>query len=180
MRKIYATFVSILLILTFSVNVPAKDFDTPEIPFYPNSYVAGITPKSTAGIDNEKSLIYGIEPNLTDLSQYIDIIKAGVTLNYSTSTIGTGTKVYIMQDGSVIGTFEAVIFGDIDGDSAYNGIDAVIVNCIANGMLTKEQVGTAQYTAADCNHDGVIDRLDVDVLVQSGLLLSEVSQTQVK
>lgn len=177
MRKIFATFVSILLILTFSVNVSARDFDTPEIPFYPNSYVAGIAPKSTAGIDNENNLIYGIKPDLTDLSEYLAVTKSGVTLNYSTSIIGTGTKVYVMQGGSVIETFETVIFGDVDGDSAYNGMDAVIVKCIASGMLTKAQVGTAQYTAADCNHDGNVDELDVDILAQSGLFLSEVSQT---
>ena len=32
--------------------------------------------------------------------------------------------------------------------------------------------------AADCNHDGVIDQLDVDILQQAGVLLEEVDQTK--
>ena len=32
--------------------------------------------------------------------------------------------------------------------------------------------------AADCNHDGAIDQLDVDILNQAGLLLSRVDQSK--
>ena len=49
---------------------------------------------------------------------------------------------------------------------------------IANGMLTREQVGEAVWMAADCNHDGKIDHDDVDLLNQAGLLLSSVDQTK--
>ena len=49
---------------------------------------------------------------------------------------------------------------------------------IANGMLTREQVGEAVWMAADCNHDGKIDQSDVDLINQAGLLLSSVDQTK--
>ena len=45
-------------------------------------------------------------------------------------------------------------------------------------MLTEEQVGEAVCMAADCNHDGVIDQLDVELLQQAGALLAEVDQTK--
>lgn len=54
----------------------------------------------------------------------------------------------------------------------------MIVSCIANGMLSEEEVGETVYMAADCNHDGEIDSLDVDILEQAGILLTDVDQTK--
>ena len=135
------------------------------------------SPDSTAVIDYDKKIIYGIDQNLKSLDTYIDTTKSGLTVSCDTEVIGTGTTVSISENGKVIETYTAVLFGDVDGDGQYNGTDAVIVNCVANGMLTKEQVGEAEYMAADCNHDNVIDENDVDILIDAGLLLTDVKQT---
>ena len=45
-------------------------------------------------------------------------------------------------------------------------------------MLTKDDVSEAVYMAADCNHDGVIDQLDVDLLNQAGTLLANIDQSK--
>ena len=66
----------------------------------------------------------------------------------------------------------------MNGDGWYDGMDAVTVSCIANGMLTKDQIGEAAYMAADCNHDGVVDEFDVALLNQAGVLLANVDQTK--
>ena len=63
-------------------------------------------------------------------------------------------------------------------DGIYDGQDAITVNLIAYGMLTREQVGEAVWMAADCNHDDVIDNLDVNLLNRAGLLLSKVDQSK--
>lgn len=63
-------------------------------------------------------------------------------------------------------------------DGIYDGQDATTINLIAHGMLTREQVGEAVWMAADCNHDGVIDNLDVNLLNRAGLLLSKVDQSK--
>ena len=63
-------------------------------------------------------------------------------------------------------------------DGIYDGQDATTINLIAHGMLTHEQVGEAVWMAADCNHDGVIDNLDVNLLNRAGLLLSNVDQSK--
>ena len=73
---------------------------------------------------------------------------------------------------------QAVIFGDVDSDGWYDGQDAVTVSMIAGEMLTRERVGEAVWMEADCNHDGVIYQLDVDLLNQAGVLLSSVDQTK--
>ena len=93
--------------------------------------------------------------------------------------IGTGDIICLTNsDGVVCSRLTAVIFGDVNGDGWYDGMDSMIVSCIANGMLSEDDVGEAVYMAADCNHDGVIDQLDVDILNQAGVLLSEVDQTK--
>ena len=76
-----------------------------------------------------------------------------------------------------VDVFTVVIFGDVNGDSWYDGQDAVIVNCIARDLLTREQVGEAAYMAADCSRDGEIGVSDVRLLEQAGLLLANIDQT---
>ena len=97
----------------------------------------------------------------------------------SGNKIGTGSKIKLTNSyGDIIDEFDIVVFGDTDGDSIYDGNDAVIVSFLANGMLKKEDVGEAVYMAADCNHDGVIDNRDAEILNQAGLLLAEIDQTK--
>lgn len=90
--------------------------------------------------------------------------------------VGTGSTVDLFY-GEYISSYKTVTFGDVNGDGWYDGQDSVTVSCLANGMLTREQVGEAQYMAADCNHDGVIDDFDVAILKEAGILLSSVDQS---
>ena len=62
--------------------------------------------------------------------------------------------------------------GDINLDTSFDGMDAIVVACIVNGMLTEEQIGTKKFEIADANIDGVIDTLDVTHLENKGLYLS--------
>lgn len=98
--------------------------------------------------------------------------------NIGNGTIGTGSKIKMSYPDDRSNEFEVVIFGDVNGDGWYDGQDATMVNMLANGMLSREQVGDAAYRAADCNHDGVINQLDVDILNRAGVLLSEIDQTK--
>ena len=97
----------------------------------------------------------------------------------SESRMATGTTVNLIDDtDEIYDTMTVVIFGDVNSDGWYDGTDALIVNCLANGLLTREQVGEAVYMAADCNHDGVITADDVTILEQAGVLLANVDQTK--
>ncbi len=93
--------------------------------------------------------------------------------------IGTGDVICLTNDYEVVcNRLTAVIFGDVNGDGWYDGTDSIIVSCLANGMLTKDDIGEAVYMAADCNHDGTIDALDVALLEQAGALLANVDQSK--
>lgn len=45
-------------------------------------------------------------------------------------------------------------------------------------MLIKDSLGATRYMAADCNHDGVMDTVDIKLLRDAGMLLASVDQTQ--
>ena len=138
--------------------------------------VVGVEALSTASIDFDTGIITGLSSNLTSLDGYIEITDESCELKYE--KIGTDAVVYLTRNDEVIDAYTVVLFGDVNGDGWYDGQDAVLVNMIANGMLTREQVGEAVWMAADCNHDGVIDQGDVDLLNRAGLLLSKVDQTK--
>lgn len=134
---------------------------------------------STLKIDYNKKIIYGITPGMNNIMSEISISGEG---NAEISSFGkafTGIEVKLKDvTGLTTDIYKVVIFGDVNGDGWYDGTDAITVSCIANGLLTREQIGEAVWMAADCNHDGVIDQSDVDLLNQAGVLLANVDQTQ--
>ena len=138
--------------------------------------VIGMNMLSTASVNYESGIISGLSANMASLDGYIEVTDDGCDLQYD--TLGTDSIVYLTRDDEVIDAYTVVIFGDVNGDGWYDGQDAVTVSMIAGGMLTREQVGEAVWMAADCNHDGVIDQADVELLNQAGVLLSNVDQTK--
>ena len=140
--------------------------------------VASLTPVNGAVVDNENGLIYGIASNSADINSYVNTVDGTMTIECDSALLGTGSVVNIVKDDVIVDSYKIVLFGDVNGDGWYDGMDAVTVSCIANGMLTKDQIGEAAYMAADCNHDGVVDEFDVALLNQAGVLLANVDQTK--
>ena len=128
------------------------------------------------------SFVYGLEPLLTEASfgeKYI--VNDTVSVRYNPSSkdvLGTGSTVSVTYYSGNTDEYSIVIFGDVNGDGWYDGMDSIIVSCLANGMLSQEDVTEAQYMAADCNHDGVIDSLDVEILSEAGVLRAQVEQSE--
>lgn len=142
-------------------------------------YDCGLEAKGSTVIDYENGYIYGIKPGADSLNDYISP-SDGYTLSVSASSdkCGTNTVVEVYSGEEITGRFIVVVFGDVNGDGWYDGMDSVIVNCLANGMLTREQVGEAVYMAADCSHDDVIDENDTAILEQAGVILASVNQSK--
>ena len=130
-------------------------------------------------VDEAGRWIFGVRPGTADVLQYLTATQGGsLTFTPSVNGSGTGSTVTLFDaDGVQVDVFTVVIFGDVNGDSWYDGQDAVIVNCIARDLLTREQVGEAAYMAADCSRDGEIGVSDVRLLEQAGLLLANIDQT---
>ena len=140
--------------------------------------VASLTSANGAVVDNENGLIYGISSNSAGINSYVNTVDDTMTVECDSALLGTGSVVNIVKDDVIVDSYKIVLFGDVNGDGWYDGQDAITVSCLANGMLTREQVGEAVWMAADSNHDGVIDQLDIDLLNQAGVLLSSVDQTK--
>lgn len=135
------------------------------------------SPKATTATVNDE-YIYGFTSNVstTKIRDYFNTKYLSVTAQPSkNNTMGTGSVVAVKQKG-ITTNYTVVIFGDVNGDGWYDGQDAIIVSCLADGLLTQEDVTPAEFMAADCNHDGVVDATDVEILNQAGLILSSVEQ----
>ena len=140
----------------------------------------GFEPTNGMVVDYANNLIYGLDSGVDSLDSYTDFVVEGYKWVYEPGEngFGTGSKAILKNSDVIVSEYTIVIFGDIQGDGWYDGEDAFIVNLIVNGMLDKDDVGEAIWTAADCNHDGVIDEWDVDLLTGAGLLLNRIDQTK--
>lgn len=128
-------------------------------------------------IDEEKLFVYGIEPHTDSLDSYLAAESGSLKFSPTSKGNGTGTKIELYdEDGNLIKTYTLVIFGDVNGDGWYDATDATLVSCIVGGMFTKEQLGEAAWLAADCNHDGVINEADSELLQQAGIMLQSINQ----
>lgn len=125
----------------------------------------------------EENLIYGItSPVLSEnFDDYFNKDYLTVDVSAKGKYVGTGSVVRLSH-GETAEELTALIYGDINGDGWYDGQDAVVASCISAGILTKNMVGHVNYTAADCNHDGVVNSSDILLLEQAGLLLSQINQ----
>lgn len=137
------------------------------------------SPKATTATVNDE-FIYGFTANLSkdSVKSYFNLTYLSVTPTASENGVmGTGSQIAVKQK-NVTTNYTVVIFGDVNGDGWYDGQDSMIVSCLANGMLTPEDVTAAEYMAADCNHDGVVDEADTTLLAEAGLILSSVDQSK--
>jgi uncharacterized protein YjdB len=138
--------------------------------------VVGLESLSTVKIDYHNSIITGLSSNTKSLDELIAITDSSCNLSYD--TLGTDSIVYIQRDGEIVDAYTVLIYGDVNGDGWYDEKDAAVVSDLADGTLTKDDVGETVYSAADCNHDGVIDQLDVNLLNDAAALLAKVDTSK--
>ena len=165
-------------------NIFNSNFDTVSIKTK-NSVVhiasgCRIIPKenTSAVVDSTTKVIYGLDPMFTDINNYVIGVGCEIRLIPTSLGNGTGTKLNLIVNGDVKDTYTVLIFGDVNGDASCDGMDAVIVDCLAFGILTMVEVGAVVYEAADCNHDDVVNGVDVGLLRDTGLYINSVSQVK--
>ncbi|MCQ2484535.1 MAG: S8 family serine peptidase [Clostridia bacterium] len=138
-------------------------------------------PNVLTNCDFNGNIISGFSLGTTDEDFISDnVLETDVEVTVTPSagtTLGTGSQVTVTYLSGDAVSYYVVIYGDINGDGLYDGIDSMLDSCVVSGMLNEESLGTAAYTAGDCNHDGVIDSLDVQILEDAGLLLAQVNQS---
>lgn len=160
------------------------DGDTPPVPIIVSKKYEDFSANYNSGavIDYENKLIYGLSPGLNSWSvfNYISVSRdKNFNINIENYYIGTGSVfTFYDEDWNVTEEYTVILFGDVNGDGWYDGMDAVLTSCIASGTLTQNDLTPAQWKAADCNHDGEINQQDVEILEEAGILLASVDQTK--
>lgn len=141
--------------------------------------ISVVSSKNNSVFDEENGLVYGLDIGFDSLYSYADVTVDGYRWEYTPTVngFGTGSEALLTNGTDVIDGYTIVIFGDIDGNGWYDANDAFLVKMLVSGLLTREVVGEAVYKAADCNHDGVVDGLDVQLLERASVLLDDVNQS---
>ena len=84
------------------------------------------------------------------------MLKADGTEN--TGAVGTGNKIAVYANGTLVKQYDVVIYGDINGDGKISVVDLV--------MMQKQILGTSQLSgayaaAADISRDGKVSVKDL-------------------
>ena len=119
-----------------------------------------------AVIDEERGLIYGVEPQVNERilrEKYLSVVGYGtLEIDYSTQ-VGTGTEIRLVNaKGDVIGTYQLLIYGDLDGDGIITQEDIRIIKAIMNGSYSaKRGASSLVEQAGDMDGDGVLTLMDI-------------------
>lgn len=123
---------------------------------------------SQATVDEETGWIYGLTGDgiysANDLEPYIipDNDNADLDIEPTDNGCGTGSAITVSLGGSVVKSYIAIIFGDINGDSLVDINDFSTVNLVA----TSKKLFDADYLvfAADLNGDEAVDVNDLSIM----------------
>ncbi len=137
-------------------------------------------------VNYEDGIIFGIDTENNTVSEAMLQIENDATSLVFTAPDGTvlsesdalytGCKVELYKYGSPIDMKTYSLIGDTDRDGQFSATDAVIINCIAAGMLDKSTLGADAYRAADADNNGTIDSVDADLLRACGMLDGTIAQ----
>lgn len=134
----------------------------------------------TSGKYKIDKYITGVEPG-TSVSSFLSgfscnggTLKVLTTANTeNTGTVGTGNKLAVYVNGTLVETKEIVIYGDVNGDGKVTTVDAIKLNRYTIGKATLSGV---YLTAADASRDGKVNALDGIIINRYTIGLSEISQ----
>lgn len=124
-------------------------------------------------------LIYGLRQgiNADNLSNFVSSDYATIKVDSDRYRLGSGTKIKALYPDDSFEEYCVVIFGDINGDGLHDGEDAVILEMILSGMISRDNIDHAVCLAADADHDGLIDNDDAELLKNAGIFSAEINQT---
>lgn len=126
--------------------------------------------------DSAKEYIYGLDEGFADIASYVTVKDGTGTAELIQTANGNGTgsqlKIYTLK-GDLYKTFTIIIFGDVNGDCKADGMDAVIMGCMTNGMGEYDNCVTF---AADVDFDGSVSDTDIETVKKYAIKTGYISQ----
>lgn len=126
--------------------------------------------------DSAKEYIYGLDEGFADIASYVTVKDGTGTAELVQTANGNGTgsqlKIYTLK-GELYKTFTIIIFGDVNGDCKADGMDAVIMGCMTNGMGEYDKCVTF---AADVDFDGSVSDTDIETVKKYAIKTGYISQ----
>lgn len=126
--------------------------------------------------DSSKEYIYGLDEGFADIASYVTVKDGTGTAELVQTANGNGTgsqlKIYTLK-GELYKTFTIIIFGDVNGDCKADGMDAVIMSCMTNGMGEYDNCVTF---AADVDFDGSVSDTDIETVKKYAIKTGYISQ----
>ena len=75
---------------------------------------------------------------------------------------GTGSVFYFFRNGSLVYTYNVVVYGDVNGDSVVDVLDAAMVQLASSGLRTLQD---NYLLATDFSNDGTVDTSDYQQVI---------------
>ena len=151
----------------------------PTISPVPNSSFDYWGNRITPVVDTIRTLLFGLTPGGFKES-YFEVLGGGsiTVLPVTGQGTGTGTRIRLFgPTGSLQGTYNVVIFGDINGDGNIDDGDAGMIIDRENNVGTNWSTAKDKKAAADVNGDDNIDSIDAGILSDCLNYVRTINQT---
>lgn len=130
-----------------------------------------VEPEYGYTVSSDGTEVVGISPNtattnfkskfVNDPSYTVEVRRDGETIS-DTDYVATSDIVVISKDGQLVGSYELVVKGDVNGDGVADALDSSLIK--AHRAKIEILSGTF-LEAADINNDGYVDIIDVRLLL---------------
>lgn len=133
---------------------------------------------SQAVIDKDRMFVYGFDVGMgttAELKQKVVASGSGtIKVVYTEYGLGTGAKINVLSDNTVVKSYTIIIFGDVNGDAVIDTNYASDVLSAASGL--KDYEDDCIIMAADLNGDGNIDTMDSGIVFSVASAIIDLDQ----
>ncbi len=130
-------------------------------------FVFCIDLEGTGLVIDEEGYIYGFEEGVMaeDARELIKFVGAAELKIYETKNgFGTGTMIQFVstKDGSILGTYTVLVFGDANGDAVIDTFDVAYITELVNAGEDEDKL---LLKVLDLFKDGYLDAMDVSIMI---------------
>lgn len=133
---------------------------------------------SKAVIDKTNMIVYGFDAGMTSTAELKQkVIATGngtIKVVYTEYGLGTGSKINVVVDNTVVKSYSVVIFGDVNGDALIDTNDYADIGTVVAALTT--YTDPVIIMAADVNGDGNVDIFDSDTIKSVAGALTVIDQ----